>query len=70
MDDKYYIDLTFTAPGSSTSAGMVINATAPTSSDVAVPGYYMLVIVNANGVPSVMPFIQLNAAAPQAPKKK
>jgi len=52
--DQRYVDLTFTV-GSGT-----IQATAPASSSIAPPGYYMLVIVNSSGVPSVMPFLQLN----------
>jgi hypothetical protein len=55
--DQRYVNLTFT-----TSAG-VITATAPASGNYAPPGYYMLVIVNTSGVPSVMPFLQLNTAA-------
>jgi hypothetical protein len=52
--DQRYVDLTFTV-GSGT-----ISATAPLNGSEAPPGYYMLVIVNSNGVPSVMPFLQLN----------
>jgi uncharacterized protein YjdB len=52
--DQRYVDLAFTL-GSGT-----IQATAPANGSEAPPGYYMLVIVNASGVPSVMPFLQLN----------
>lgn len=52
--DQRYVDLTFTAG----SKG--IQATAPPNSSQAPPGYYMLVIVNSNGVPSEMPFLQLD----------
>jgi hypothetical protein len=52
--DQRYVDLTFTV-----SAG-TIKATAPANGSVAPPGYYMLVIVNSNGVPSVMPFLSLD----------
>jgi hypothetical protein len=52
--DQRYVDLTFTT-GSGT-----IQATAPANGNLAPPGYYMLVIVNANGVPSVMPFLLLD----------
>jgi hypothetical protein len=52
--DQRYVDLSFTI-GSGT-----ITATAPANGNQAPPGYYMLVIVNSNGVPSVMPFLQLN----------
>jgi hypothetical protein len=55
--DQRYINLTFT-----TSAGK-ITATAPASGNYAPPGYYMLVIINKQGVPSIMPFLQLNTAS-------
>jgi hypothetical protein len=51
--DQRYVDLSFTV-GSG-----VINATAPPNSNYAPPGYYMLVVVNSSGVPSVMPFIRV-----------
>jgi len=51
--DQRYVDLTFTVgPGG-------VEATAPANGNQAPPGYYMLVIVNSKGVPSVMPFLQL-----------
>jgi len=34
-------------------------ATAPANGSIAPPGYYMLVIVNSIGAPSVMSFLQL-----------
>jgi len=52
--DQRYVDLAFT-----TGVG-VVNATAPLSGNYAPPGYYMLVIVNSSGVPSVMPFLRLS----------
>ncbi len=52
--DQRYVNLTFTI-GSGT-----ITATAPANGSVAPPGYYMLVIVNSGGVPSIMPFLLLN----------
>jgi len=52
--DQRYVPLTFTA-GSGT-----LTATAPANGNIAPPGYYMLVIVNSSGVPSVMSFLQLN----------
>jgi hypothetical protein len=48
-----YVPLQFTVGTGSITAG------APANSNIAPPGYYMLVIVNNNGVPSVMPFVQL-----------
>jgi hypothetical protein len=55
MDDQRYVDLTWTA-----QAGQ-LTAMAPPSPNNAPPGYYMLVIVNSGGVPSIMPFVQLQA---------
>jgi uncharacterized protein YjdB len=52
--DQRYVDLAFTL-GNGT-----IQATAPANGSLAPPGYYMLVIVNSSGVPSVMPFLLLN----------
>jgi galactose oxidase-like protein len=51
--DQRYVDLTFTI-----GSGQ-ITATAPANANMAPPGYYMLVIVNSSGVPSVMPFLQI-----------
>jgi hypothetical protein len=52
--DQRYVDLTFTL-----GTGQ-ITATAPASGNYAPPGYYMLVIVNSNGVPSVARFVNLD----------
>jgi hypothetical protein len=57
MDDHYYIDLSW-----SLGSGQ-LNVSVPSSANIAPPGYYMMVIVNSNGVPSVMPFVQLHAGA-------
>ena len=51
--DQRYVDMNFT-----TSNG-IVTATAPTSGNVAPPGYYMLVVVNSAGVPSVASWVQL-----------
>jgi hypothetical protein len=51
--DQRYVNMTFTA-----QAGKLI-VTAPASGNYAPPGYYMVVIVNKNGVPSIMPFVQI-----------
>jgi len=40
-----------------TSGGLTVQA--PANANLAQPGYYMLFIVNANGVPSIAPFVQL-----------
>jgi hypothetical protein len=46
----------------------VLNVTAPPNGNVAPPGYYMLFLIDAAGVPSVATFVQLTAAPPnQAP---
>lgn len=52
-NDQRYVDLTFTI-----GSGQ-ITATAPASGNYAPPGYYMLVIVNSNGVPSPARFLNL-----------
>jgi len=52
--DQRYVNLAFTV-GNGT-----LTATAPASGNLAAPGYYMLVIVNTSGIPSVMPFLSLN----------
>src|SRR5882724_5021760 len=38
-----------------------LTVTAPPSAYIAPPGYYMLFIVDANGVPSVAPFVQVSS---------
>jgi len=52
--DQRYVNLKFVIGNGK------IQATAPASGNIAPPGYYMLVIVNSSGVPSVMPFLFLN----------
>jgi hypothetical protein len=45
-----------------------LNVTAPSSTNTAPPGYYMLFVLNGSGVPSVASIIQLgDAALPAAP---
>jgi hypothetical protein len=51
--DQRYVDLSFTV-----GSGQ-ITATTPASGNYAPPGYYMLVIVNSSGIPSVMPWVKL-----------
>jgi hypothetical protein len=41
-----------------TTGGLTVQA--PSAAVLAQPGYYMLFIVNANGVPSIAPFVQLH----------
>jgi hypothetical protein len=52
--DQRSVGLAFTATGTS------LTVTAPPNGYVAPPGYYMLFLVNSNGVPSVAKFIQIN----------
>jgi fibronectin type 3 domain-containing protein len=51
--DQNYVPLTF----SQTSGGLTV--TAPANANLATPGYYMLFMVNKNGVPSVAHFVQI-----------
>jgi chitodextrinase len=53
--DQRYVPLTFTQGVGG------LNVQSPVNNDVAVPGYYMLFIVNSNGVPSIAPFVRLPA---------
>src|SRR5207237_852501 len=48
-----FVPVTFTQ----TTGGLTVQA--PATATLAQPGYYMLFIVNSNGVPSVAPFVQL-----------
>ena len=45
----------------------VLNVTAPPHGNIAPPGYYMLFLVNADGVPSVASFVQLSGPADTTP---
>ena len=53
--DQTYVPLTFTQ----TSGGLTV--TAPANSDLAPPGYYMLFLVNKEGVPALAPMVDLPA---------
>ncbi len=59
--NQRYVPLTFAQGGS----GMVVNA--PANGKIAPPGYYMLVIEDANGVPSAGRWIKLGGAATPPP---
>jgi hypothetical protein len=48
-----FVPVTFTQ----TTGGLTV--TAPANGNQAPPGYYMLFLVNSNGVPSIAPFVQL-----------
>ena len=45
----------------------VLNVTAPPNGNIAPPGYYMLFILNAAGVPSVARFVQLSTSISNQP---
>jgi len=62
--DQRYVDLTFTLDKGS------IKATAPANGSIAPPGYYMLVIVNSKGVPSIMPFLNLDTDSDREKNRK
>ena len=47
-----------------------VTLTSPASGNVAPPGYYMLFLVNAQGVPSVAKSVKLNPAAPGARRRR
>jgi hypothetical protein len=74
--------VTFTAPGSQTHAfdwhqrinfltfspaAGGLSVTAPASANVCPPGYYLLWLVNASGVPSVSAWVRVTAGAPPPP---
>ena len=51
--DQRSVPLTFTA------AGTTVTAQVPTNKNLLPPGYYMLFIVNNNGVPGVAPWVRV-----------
>jgi chitodextrinase len=53
--DQRFVPLTFTQGIGG------LNVQAPADNNLAPPGYYMLFIVNKNGVPSIAPFVRLPA---------
>jgi hypothetical protein len=55
-----YVPVQFTA------AGGGLNVTAPANTSIAPPGYYMLFIVNSDGVPSVAPIVHI-VEPPESP---
>ena len=59
--DQRLVGLSFTA-GSG-----VLTATAPPNGNIAPPGYYLLFILNASGVPSLAQFVQLSSAPTDQP---
>ena len=59
--EQRLVGLSFT-----TSAG-ALTVTAPPNGNIAPPGYYMLFLLNTNGVPSVAKFVKLGTGAPPPP---
>jgi Galactose oxidase-like, Early set domain/Fibronectin type III domain/Glyoxal oxidase N-terminus len=61
--NQHFVPLAFTANGSG------LSVQAPASPELAPPGYYMLFIVNGNGVPSVASIVRIaaNPTSPAAP---
>ncbi len=59
--DQRMVGMSFTAGSGS------LTVTAPPTSNIAPPGYYMLFILNNAGVPSVSTFVLLNNSAPPPP---
>jgi hypothetical protein len=57
--DQRFVGLSFTG---ATSGSGSLTVTAPTNSNIAPPGYYMLFLVNSAGVPSVASFVQIIGA--------
>jgi hypothetical protein len=55
--DQRYMDLGFTA------AGNTLTVQSPANANIAPPGYYMLFIMNASGVPSVASIMQIGNPA-------
>lgn len=57
--EQRYVPLPFTQVD-----GNTLQATVPTNPNEAPPGYYMLFLVDGNGVPAVAPFIRIGGALP------
>jgi hypothetical protein len=51
--EEHFLNLTFQKAGTS------LTVQAPANANLAPPGYYMLFLVNMNGVPSIAPFVKL-----------
>lgn len=61
--NQRYVPVTLTKRGDGRGYDLV----APSGPTIAPPGYYMLFLINANGVPSVAKFIRLHPNAADAP---
>jgi hypothetical protein len=56
--DQRYIPLSYTAGAGS------LTVQSPANANIAPPGYYMLFIVNTNGVPSVAQIVKIGSSGP------
>ena len=59
--DQREVGLSFTAGSGA------LTVTAPPNGNIAPPGYYMLFLLNSNGVPAVASFVQLTGSTPPPP---
>ena len=59
--DARFLELPFTAAGSG------VNVTLPAGPSLAPPGYYMIFVLNGQGVPSIGRIVQLGATTPGGP---
>ena len=57
--DQRYVPLTIDVPSSVLTGSFNLLVQAPTSANIAPPGYYMLFVLNDNGVPAIAKFLQL-----------
>jgi hypothetical protein len=60
--EQRYLPLSFTQ-----GAGGQLNVTMPSNQSLAPGGYYMLFIINGDGVPSVAPIVHISNSAPPPP---
>jgi hypothetical protein len=60
--EQRYVPLSFT-PGASS-----LSVTAPANANIAPPGYYMLFIIDSNGVPSVAKIVNISGSVTQLTK--
>jgi len=61
--NQRYVDLKVLV----THGGQGVDVAAPPSSRVAPPGYYMLFLINKDGVPSVANWVRIDPSAPDRP---
>ena len=61
--NQRYVPLSFSASGTQ------LTVSGPANANDAPPGYYMLVVVNSNGVPSVAKWVHLGGNADRRPRR-